>query len=82
MMMDNYSQKIMTHYAQAYQQLYKRTPKELRILENGWVNVNGAKMRVSELEFLTQQLQKEYYSQFTAADQRSIVKRLLNWFKQ
>ena len=43
--MDVHSQQIVTHYAHAYQQLYKRSPKELRILDNGWVNVNGAKMR-------------------------------------
>ena len=80
--MDVHSQQIVTHYAQAYQQLYKRSPKELRILDNGWVNVNGAKMRVSELEFLTQQLQKEYYSLNATLERRSVVTRLLNWFKQ
>ncbi len=80
--MDTYSQKVMTHYAQAYQLLYKRSPKELRILENGWVHVNGAKMRVTELEFLTQQLQKEYHGQVSVVDRRSIVKRLLTWFTQ
>ncbi len=80
--MDVHSQQIVTHYAHAYQQLYKRSPKELRILDNGWVNVNGAKMRVSELEFLTQQLQKEYYSLNTSLERRSVVTRLLNWFKQ
>lgn len=80
--MDIHSQQIITHYAQAYQQLYKRSPKELRMLENGWVNVNGAKMRISELEFLTHQLQKEYYSIGATIERRSIVNRLLNWFKQ
>lgn len=81
-MMDVHSQQIITHYAQAYQQLYKRSPKELRIMDNGWVNVNGAKMRVSELEYLTQQLQKEYYSMNTTLERRSVVNRLLKWFKQ
>ncbi len=81
-MMDVHSQQIITHYAQAYQQLYKRSPKELRVMDNGWVNVNGAKMRVSELEYLTQQLQKEYYSMNTSIERRSVVNRLLKWFTQ
>jgi hypothetical protein len=81
--MDAYSQQIIDHYAQAYQQLYKRSPRELRMIGNGWVNVNGAKMRISELEFLTRQLQKEYYSlPDNTIQRRSIVNRLLNWFKQ
>lgn len=73
-------QQIMSRYAEAYQQLYKRQPRELRLLENGWVSVNGARMRASELQFLTDQLQKEY--QRDMVQRRNVVKRLLNWFKQ
>jgi hypothetical protein len=75
------SEKILSHYTQAYQMLYKRTPKDVRVLGSGWVSVNGAKMRLTELEFLTQQLQLEY-NQLVLAERRGIVKRLLNWFKQ
>lgn len=80
--MDAQSEKIISHYAEAYQQLYKRTPKDVRILGNGWVSVNGAKMRVSELEYLTVQLQQEYNQGQTLEQRRSIVNRLLRWFKQ
>jgi hypothetical protein len=74
------SEKAMIHYAEAYQKLYKRTPKDLRALDSNWVVVNGARIRVSELEYLTKQLQQEYMQ--SRAEQRSIVNRLLNWFKQ
>jgi hypothetical protein len=74
------SEKAMIHYAEAYQKLYKRMPKDLRALDSNWVVVNGARMRVSELEYLTKQLQQEYMQ--SVAERRSIVNRLLNWFRQ
>lgn len=81
--MDTQSQKIISQYAQAYEMLYKRAPRELRLLNNGWVSVNGARMRISELEYLTEQLEKEYSSQWQIVDEkRSIVQKLLKWFKQ
>jgi hypothetical protein len=70
----------MIHYAQAYQRLYKRLPRDLRALDNNWVVVNGARMRVAELEYLTRQLQQEYDQ--SLAQRRSVVNRLLKWFKQ
>jgi hypothetical protein len=74
------SEKAMMHYADAYQKLYNRRPKDLRALENGWVMVNGARMRVTELEHLTVQLQREFSQ---GLDQRrSVVTRLLKWFQQ
>jgi len=78
--MDITSEKAMIHYAEAYQKLYKRMPKDLRALDNHWVIVNGARMRVTELEYLTRQLQQEY-SQSLAA-RKNLVNRLLKWFKQ
>jgi hypothetical protein len=78
--MDVSSEKAMMHYADAYQQLYNRRPKDLRALDNGWVVVNGARMRVTELEHLTVQLQREFNQ---GRDQkRSIVNRLMKWFQQ
>lgn len=74
------SEKAMIHYAEAYQKLYKRMPKDLRALDNNWVVVNGARMRVSELEYLTRQLQQEYTQ--SLAERRGLVNRLLKWFKQ
>jgi hypothetical protein len=71
------SQQAINHYARAYQQLYKRTPKDLRLLADDWVTVNGARMRVVELEFLTRQLETEYRQHMDS--RRSVVDRLIGW---
>ena len=78
--MNGTSERAMILYAEAYQKLYKRMPKDLRALDNNWVVVNGARMRVAELEYLTKQLQMEYSQ--SAAERRNLVNRLLKWFKQ
>ena len=74
------SEKAMLHYTEAYHQLYKKQPKDLRALDQEWVIVNGARMRVSELEYLTHQLQQEYRQGI--AEKRGMVNRLLGWFKK
>lgn len=73
------SEKVMMHYVDAYQKLYNRTPKDLKALDNEWVVVNGARMRVGELEYLTKQLQQEYAQGLE--EKRNVVLRLLKWFK-
>ena len=78
-MMVSQSEQVIGHYADAYRKLYKRIPKDLQILDNEWVIVNGARMRVAELEYLTKQLQQEYTQGM--AEKRSVVMRLLNWLK-
>jgi hypothetical protein len=77
--MDVSPEKAMMHYSEAYQKLYNRRPKDLRAVDRDWVIVNGARMRVGELEFLTMQLQREYSQE--KEERRSIVNRLLKWFK-
>ncbi|GAB4524646.1 MAG: hypothetical protein OHK0046_39640 [Anaerolineae bacterium] len=72
-------EKVIAHYIEAYQKLYNRTPRELQILDNDWVIVNGARMRLSELEYLTVQLQHEYKQGLS--ERRSLVNRLVKWFK-
>jgi hypothetical protein len=78
--MDAQTRQAITQYAQAYQQLYQRIPADIRTIESGWVLVNGARMRVAELEYLTQQLQLEHSQEL--ARRRGVVRRLLAWFKQ
>ena len=73
------SENIMMSYSTAYLQLYNHLPKDLRAIDNDWVVVNGARMRVPELLFLTQQLQQEYRP--SRNHQQSIVARLIQWFK-
>jgi hypothetical protein len=74
------AEQIMNHYVEAYQKLYNRKPKDMRPLENGWIIVNGARMRVTELALLTAQLQLEYKQGIE--ERRGMVNRLLSWFKK
>jgi hypothetical protein len=71
--------KIVDGYVKAYQKLYQRSPTEVNILDQEWVVVNGARMRIGELEFLTGQLRQEYEQ--IAGSKRSVVSRLINWLK-
>ena len=73
------SEQAMISYAEAYERLYKRIPRDLRAIDGNWVVVNGARMSVTELEYLTQQLQLEYRQGI--ADRRGVVSRLIKWFK-
>lgn len=70
--------RIMVSYVEAYQQLYKREPSSLHALDREWVIVNGARMRVSELEKLTHQLRLEH-RQIQA--KKSAISRLIKWFR-
>lgn len=67
-------------YQRIYRKLYNRDPKELRDLGSGWVLVNGARMQVTELDKLTEQMFIEYRQ--AAAQRRNIVTRLLGWFRE
>ncbi|MEM9952500.1 MAG: hypothetical protein AAFV93_00065 [Chloroflexota bacterium] len=70
---------VMYRYAEAYEKLYNRRPRDLRAVDSDWVIVNGARMRLTELEHLTTQLQLEYKQ--TQANKRNMVSRLIKWFK-
>ncbi len=74
------SEKVIDHYAEAYRKLYNRTPKDLEVIDSDWIVVNGARMRVAELEYLTQQLQQEYAQGIS--EKRNMVMRLVRWFKR
>jgi hypothetical protein len=74
------AEKAMVQYSDAYQKLYKRLPKDLRTIDEDWVIVNGARMRVIELETLTKQLQQEFKQGLAA--KRGVVSKLLSFFKQ
>jgi hypothetical protein len=74
------AERAIIHYAEAYQKLYKRMPKDLRALDSNWVIVNGARIQVGELEHLTARLLHEYNE--SIARKKSVVSRLISWFKQ
>lgn len=70
---------VMYRYAEAYQKLYNRRPRDLRAVDDKWVIVNGARMRPVELEHLTKQLQMEYKQ--SLSNRRNIIGKLIKWFK-
>jgi len=70
---------VMHRYAEAYEKLYNRRPRDLRAVDDDWVIVNGARMRIAELEHLTNQLQMEYKQ--ALSNKKSIVGKLIKWFK-
>lgn len=70
---------VMYRYAEAYEKLYNRRPRDLRALDDNWVIVNGARMRLTELDHLTKQLQMEYKQ--SLSNRRNMVSKLIKWFK-
>ncbi len=74
------AEQAVLHYTEAYQKLYRRTPKDMRVLDHEWVMVNGARMRVAELEYVTRQLNEEYHQGLE--ERRSVISRLIRWLKQ
>lgn len=70
---------LLQRYELVYRKLYLRAPSEIRDLGGGWVLVNGARMPISELERLTDQLQLEYRQ--STAQKRNIVNRLVAWLR-
>ncbi len=74
------AERALMGYAEAYHKLYNRQPRDLRAVDHEWVIVNGARMRAVELEYLTRQLQQEYSQGLE--QKKSMVLRLLKWFKQ
>lgn len=70
---------LLQRYELVYRKLYLREPSEIRDLGNGWVLVNGARMPVSELQRLTDQMQIEYRQ--ASAHKRNIVNRLMAWLR-
>jgi glutamine cyclotransferase len=78
-LMNTSTEKIIAHYSEAYQRLYKRQPRDLRMIDHEWIIVNGARIRVNELEYLTKQLQIEYKQ--GRDERKNMVQKLVKWFK-
>lgn len=73
----NQPKQALSLYQQAYEQLYKKIPADLRTLGDGWVILNGARMQEAELGYLTRQLQLEYDRQLVR--RRGVVDKLIGW---
>ena len=74
------AERALIGYADAYHKLYQRMPKDLRAVDESWVIVNGARIHAAELEQMTLLMQAEYDQ--TQIHKRSVVNRLIHWFKQ
>ncbi|MCS6835049.1 MAG: hypothetical protein NZ750_03410 [Anaerolineae bacterium] len=72
------AEQMMQRYVEIYRKLHNRIPQDVRALDAEWVVVNGARMRLSELEFVITQLQKEH--QQMTSQKRGIVSRLIRLF--
>ncbi len=73
------AENAVLQYVQAHERLYGRRPKDIRVLNPDWVLVNGAQIRVGELDHLTRQLILEYNQSMT--QRKSLVLKLLNFFR-
>ena len=74
------AERALLLYADAHRKLYKRLPRELRAIDHDWVIVNGARVQASELQYLTAHLLQAHNRH--NVQKRSIVTRLIDWFKQ
>ena len=74
------AERALLLYADAHKKFYKRLPRELRAIDHNWVIINGARVQASELQYLTAHLLQAYNRNHV--QKRSIVSRLINWFKQ
>ena len=79
LMIETQTSKVVDNYIDAYLKLYQRETRAVEILDADWIVVNGAKMRVTDLAYLTTRLQQEYHQ--STAGRRSVVQRLISWFK-
>lgn len=78
--MEHSVENAISRYSDAYHQVYRRRPSQLHTIGNNLIVVNGARMQPSELDFLTSQLLHEHEQIFQR--RRTIVGRLIKWFKQ
>lgn len=74
------AERALLLYADAYKKLYKRLPRELRAIDHNWIIVNGSRVEASELQHLTAHLLQAYNRH--NVQKRSLVTRLINWFRQ
>lgn len=65
-------------YRDLYRKLYNREPKGFRNVDRDFVIVNETKIRISDLEALTAQLEQEYRQM--QKTQRNTLLKLVNWF--
>ncbi|GAB1422474.1 hypothetical protein MASR2M15_27080 [Anaerolineales bacterium] len=70
---------VLKNYVSAYRRLYNRTPHNIETIDHNWVMINGARMRLTDLEYLTEQLEFEYQNSMQT-NRKSVINRLIKWF--
>lgn len=73
------TEQVMREYVDLYTKLYSRVPQDVRALDKEWVIVNGARMRLTELEYLIQRMTQEY--QTVKDERRGVLQKMIKWFK-
>jgi len=75
-----YAEQALTRYTAIYEKVYRRAPRDAKSVPGNWVIVNGAQMRVGDLELLTHQLEEEYRQQST--QKKTVINKLIGWLKK
>lgn len=73
------TEQALMCYADAYYRVYRQIPDDLCALDDSWGFVNGVRIHVSEVEWLTASLEQEFALQ---QQKRGVVVRLIEWFEQ
>ncbi len=73
------SEQVMKEYVDLYTKLYSRVPQDIRAVDKEWVIVNGARMRLTELEYLIQRMAQEY--KMIKDERRGVLHKMIKWFK-
>lgn len=73
------AEQALMCYADAYYRVHNFMPDDLLALDNEWVFVNGVRIPVAEVAWLTNCLEQEYAIQL---QRRGVVVRLIEHFEQ
>jgi hypothetical protein len=73
------AEQALMCYADAFYRVHRFMPDDLLALDDDWVFVNGVRIHVSEVNWLTNCLEQEFAMQ---QQKRGVVVRLIEYFEQ
>ncbi len=73
------AEQALMCYADAFYRVHRYMPDDLLALDEDWVFVNGVRIHVSEVNWLTNCLEQEFAVQ---QQKRGVVIRLIEYFEQ
>jgi hypothetical protein len=71
---------VIQKYTDLYRKVYHTEPRSVQRVDHEFVMVNDMLMKMTDLELLNHELEKEYRKQ--RYKQRNAVFRLINWLKR